>query len=579
MARHPLTHAALNDLFDASAAQEPDLTPSGFLTNRNVLLLCLSAGMIATREGMPDEQYRRDLLDVAPGRIPVLPIPVPAGLADLVASEGTGNFPILLELGRLPEGTEHMEGGEAHAVTGPVEFSRVRRVVFRSEQDLDEFQARKYAGVPPFHGDVVVEPDAFSGDGDGEGVLSWLEDLPVPEQRPDSTQYEIEDRIGGGVAVAIAVAPEYRKALVAMATGDAGDGEGWLRHALLPGAGPAPDTEDGLYLTQTVEALLETPREEWRPRDILRRIADRIRELDPDGIIAVRQSHIHDRAKAILEGEMAFSGFSDGTGESAARALLVFLTRPTPEAYTDDTMRAYAGHPMVAATAGLFSGIMKGRASLDLSVRPGPLDDELARIAVDRLSGRGRDEALVVEEPETEVSGGDAPNDVPAPDVPADAAPADLPDPDPAPEPDATSPRTGRAASRKTPAKAAPAESDAVADDPEPEKAFVTVDALLEIDALNEARLRRTASRLAKRSGWMDCFSYRIELAPGTGFHVEPGGARKSDPAMTLVPESVQGIESVLLREVFVARLKKESRTRKATRALDDVLATIRPDA
>ena len=85
--------AAAPSLFDA-----PATAGAFFLTNRFNLLEILSSRMIKSRAGHADERYFVDLLDRAPGRVPLIADPPSPPLCEYVSSGGESAFPVLLEL-------------------------------------------------------------------------------------------------------------------------------------------------------------------------------------------------------------------------------------------------------------------------------------------------------------------------------------------------------------------------------------------------------------------------------------------------------------------------------------------------
>src|SRR5687768_1165974 len=77
-----------------TTAETPLLVP----TNRFNLLEILASRVIAPRAAY--DKYYTDLLELAPGRIPVIAGPVGARTIELVTREGDATFPVLLELRR-----------------------------------------------------------------------------------------------------------------------------------------------------------------------------------------------------------------------------------------------------------------------------------------------------------------------------------------------------------------------------------------------------------------------------------------------------------------------------------------------
>lgn len=148
-----------------------------FVTNRFNLLEILSSGWIKPAIWYP--KYYRDLGEACPERIPLLLDFPSERLINEVFGSVSSSFPVLVEVDLLgmkgcglridrdfrPEETDisAVDSGLCFLVNGTVPSSRVSKVYFRSEQELQDYRVRSFSNVPLEESLLSVNPDAFTG--------------------------------------------------------------------------------------------------------------------------------------------------------------------------------------------------------------------------------------------------------------------------------------------------------------------------------------------------------------------------------------------------------------------------------
>lgn len=388
-------------LFDATDDTEAPRSRIFFLTNRYNLLEILSSGLIAPLSGYG--KYYSDLLELSPGRVPLVADPLPSTAIRRMEDAGSSAFPVALEIdpgqlrkdpipallrdGSTSETTLQDPRGAAWAPSGPLPLHVVSTIHFRSKSELEEHEARRYENVRPAE-TVGVDPDLFASDATA-GVVEWLEQLaPVPI--PTTDDCELADRISGALLLAAARLPTGREALVEFAalldarvkrrkrTAESrGHLPEWLW--LLAGSSRRGGSVDLRLFGACVDALAHMSRaEEWRPLELL----DRIRAAVLQGRITKEERALLEKEvdviASVLRNERDFPRFRHDTGHPVAKALFLVLMRPEPDrllAWSDDETGA---DEVVTTTAAALTGVLRGRKSLDTQLRPEQLDRFLA---------------------------------------------------------------------------------------------------------------------------------------------------------------------------------------------------------
>ncbi len=421
------------------AASEP-VGPVVFLTNRYNLLDFLSSGMIVPQDAIP--KYYQDLLALVPGRIPLLSGTVDQSLVDVVTSEGSTAYPVLLEID--PEAVDLVgapglpgwaikslrdQDTQLWAPSGAIPLSAVRRTHFRSQKELDEYIAREYENVP----DVIaptVSPGFF-----GEGavkldeLVSFLRTVG-PRDGGLVAALDWADRIAGARLGAIAGAPanvtllrdvlrpiaplagrRSKKSLRQRFRLPARPTDRHSEQPLLPDylcaalADRSPDDPDaeGMLFSAAVDVLSGVDRaSSWRPIDVVQAVESILEENAPPTVDAVVLKGSLRAIKGILRNELDF-GPSDDTGLRSAKALLMVLLRPSVEALLDWPSDESGADDTVQIAACTLAGLLRGRKRLPLAIRPLGLDSYLTSLIVRQLADDGLSDVRIADGDEATV--------------------------------------------------------------------------------------------------------------------------------------------------------------------------------
>jgi len=153
------------DQYSAPTADDQTETPnvdsplplSGVLTNQNNLREFMSRRLIVPREAIA--KYYDDLMVESPGQIPIASSPFSEELIEAVTASPTETqdansrlYPVFIELQDVGD-SQHME---------IIHWNSVKAVHFRSENELNEFKARKYPNLP-FAFNSKISTELFHG--------------------------------------------------------------------------------------------------------------------------------------------------------------------------------------------------------------------------------------------------------------------------------------------------------------------------------------------------------------------------------------------------------------------------------
>jgi hypothetical protein len=370
------------------------------LTNRYNLLEILSSRLLAPRASY--SKYYADLLDAAPGRIPLLAEPLPGETLERVQKDSATAFPVALEIdstrlednpvpallsdGATDQRPLKAEGAVAWAPAGPIPLSAVSAVLLRSEAELAEHSARRYENVRDV--DTLVDSSLFASSSEMR-VLDWLESLPTPAS-PTADELDRADRISGAFALAAVELPADRKTFEAFGALLAGRGEkprkrrrddvglpSWLQWLGDPGR-RSGETEARLFAASLASMLNEDRAERWRAPELL----DKIRGAVLKGRFASEERATLEREfdviGAVLRNERDFPRFRSDSGHAVAKALFLVLMRPEPERLLAWSSEETGADPAVRLTAAALAGALRGRKRLQLDFRPEGLDVLLA---------------------------------------------------------------------------------------------------------------------------------------------------------------------------------------------------------
>lgn len=311
-------------------------------------------------------KHRRDLLELAPRRLPLLADVISRSVSEMCAST-TGDFPVALEIdsGVSVRGEELDLDGICAAVApiGVIPTSHVSRIHVRSDRDREEFQARRYRNIDTERPPVTVSPSLFREDGVQAELLStWLRGLPNPgafEQR-DLIERQCAS---GALMLVLSTLPSDSRILEnaekllenVLDRSDTRGVVGALSETLAEIGWISPE-DDLLVCATTLEVLTEMSGPE---PPVASEVVTRMREL-----LAIRDlsdaqlviAHL-DRILAIIRGEAAFTSFRQPGGLRAAKGLLLFLLRSDPSAVGTWLQEDINAEAEVIALAAAFAGI------------------------------------------------------------------------------------------------------------------------------------------------------------------------------------------------------------------------------
>jgi len=359
-----------------------------FLTNSMNLNGVLSSRVLAPRESF--HKYYADLLELAPGWVPILTGPPPASLIDRVVAERGAGAPVLVE---LPESA--VNGPSAD---GPVVYVRaallsgIKAIHFREEKSLRKHRARRYSNVHPHEDLLQVSPELFASS-DAEVTIA------PPEEAP-STDWLHHDRVRGAVSAALAASDSGES--LAVAAGLLGATElppdtilpPWLTWAGLTGEARAPASEtdaemaDRLIFQAAYRVLGGRDQaESWSPSEVLETVAADIAANLRDEAQRIVDRNLQ-RVRELLNIERDFEPFRNpGSPYVAAKSFLMVLLRPdlgelldwpTDETGADETTRVVAA---------VLAGRLRGLARESVKLRSIALDDITAEWAVRAANG------------------------------------------------------------------------------------------------------------------------------------------------------------------------------------------------
>lgn len=353
-----------------SPAKAPGVPMAYAAMHETNLALCLASGFLAPRH---EKSAAQDHHWKSGGKVIVSGKPVPPGL---VASARGG-----LDYGNIVLAEIATAGFEAGApgalgqveLRGPLPLSSVKRALFRSATDRDEFQAKVsgYADVPAGIVELVVDAGAFPVEEPTLGLFA--------EESTEGAAYIVPqayDKLGGAVIALIhhsrvpgesVLSLELLRDALTCAPGAGAPAEiaGALAGALDPGGG----THGTLVARLVMELLVaRQPGSGFNPATFLDELHVAVTKL-PASTGAPIDKFV-DYAKDILAARKDISddAHADVPGKIVSRALLLFLLNSDPEKLF--SLRKRQNNNLGKAVYSLalfFSGAFKGLAGL-----PGP---------------------------------------------------------------------------------------------------------------------------------------------------------------------------------------------------------------
>lgn len=419
-------------LFEEQATDPAAEGPLLFVTNRYNLLEFLSAGYVLPVYGIP--KYYADLLELCPGRLPLVRGGVSASIAAEVSKEDPTAFPVALSIEERVAGASSVpafgrdgtvstgsldDPADAFAPAGLIPLRHVRRVHFRTQEELDEHSAREYENVRAGEVELVVSPEVFAGPGlEFDDLRRFLVGLPPVSEATVELLDDI-DRVNGARAMLVALCPARAESVQALGTLIAGKTPSdevipsWLTAVLVTDRPKSTGAEARLFAAAADVLRKHDRASAWRPLEVLAQVEER---LAAPKVPKKEEAEIAKNLRpigAILRNERDFKPFAPDAGLSAAKALLLVLLRPDPDRLCSWDAAETGADDDVMLAAGALAGLLRGHKKLSLSMRSPTLDRLLAYRAAaaaadvlpDALRPTSAD-TLVVEEEGTDSGGG-----------------------------------------------------------------------------------------------------------------------------------------------------------------------------
>ena len=362
---------------DLGEAREANDRPTGeprvgVLTNRRNLLEFLSRRQIVPAESI--SKYYRDLLELAPGQIPLVSTPISLELVRAV-TEGDQVFPVFLELEHATELTPRRS----------VALSEVKAIHFRTEVELTEHTARKYANVPDGP-PLTVSPGLFSG---GSQTLSAIRSAKMRDRNKRAERLSWASAWSGAVLTSVRALEEHADADSVTVVERMLSGRPWGRTKLAPHLGVLRQMRDGKPPstgkdedTAIFAEALSRMVNEGPPGDTVG-FVDSLVESTP---VDDRTRRAFLKMKAILAGDIEFEPFRP-TGSPVIKGLLVALMRATPDRLQPWSADVASADGISTVTAAVLIGASSGRHLLDVTLRPESLDGYLAHLELEAQEG------------------------------------------------------------------------------------------------------------------------------------------------------------------------------------------------
>lgn len=430
--------AMFNELAEYPSPDEE--TKFYFVTNRFNLLEILSSGWIKPALWYP--KYYHDLGEACPQQIPLL-LDLPSeNLITELFGPVSSMFPVVIEAdlqgmqGRglsidqdfHPEEKDISTVGASlcFLVNGAIPSSRLRKIYFRSEQELQDYRVRSFSNVPVEESLLSVDPEAFRGP--ELDTTRFLEAIADMAQNTPCDSHNYGSKAAGALGGALTMLFKLSEMNDAVSLEFLANCINQLAGLPLSNAETmATDTSNvaaairallnGLTESPSVRAPIEPGSSELLLIQLITRqlAASQLDEFYGEGFLesvyADFQSHLEEwspGAADIMEDyARGFSSIQDTiTGMSdideilvdaqfravpTLTALTIFLLKPEPEkclTWNDDA-RLQDDSALMMAVA--FSGALYGRSRIPTDARPSKeslrLLDELTALAVNREFG------------------------------------------------------------------------------------------------------------------------------------------------------------------------------------------------
>lgn len=390
-------------------------TPLLLPTNSPNLIHFLSRGYLAPVECFGEnDKYYGDLLEMVPGRLPLLTPPVPGDVIDLVQKESKNTArPVLVELdanelsddsvpvltkeGNRVEAPISAEEVSAAALPAVIPTAEIECVHFLSDDDFKHFNIRPYGSTRDLPDALTSVSPALQADAgfDIGALRSWLSSLNEPSC-PSPENFASIDRTAGAAALMAYLDANVSEEVLELLSGrkrEVAQIPSWISLSgpdssvkLSSFDGEPGHFPDELTFRVASSVLKSKTPDDLVPSQVLKEIGNLLNEseeLSEGDRTGIRKSV--DRIDAVLSNEAPFDGVKSNK-YPALQGLMFFLIKERPEpllewgpADTGATMNAH-----LAAAA--YCGFVYGHASLPLKFRSEHLDGRLAAWAVERLA-------------------------------------------------------------------------------------------------------------------------------------------------------------------------------------------------
>ena len=377
--------------------------PLHILTNRSNLAYWLSSGVIGPLEQFSDEKYWDDLLGLVHGRLPVFSGPLGSAV-DAVPPAAPGQFPVALELPAqavqplTPVDEAVGQESSVWLTSAWIPTSEVTRVVFRSEDEREEYEARDYPNLPSAD-PAVVDAELLTMRGlltasEIRTLLAEADGAQVPPELETAVErLRLADRCSGAVCMGLAALPadlafgRRLKWSAAVACDLRGLGSG-LRSLL----GRAAISEPGV-LAACLTAVSRLRRSRgWDPQSVLDGVKEDVHAM----LTPKTQERIAaqlDYMDRVLGMEARLDVTDARLGDAALTALLVFLLHPAPDDALSWTESVGVGSPVRILSAA-YAGLAEGLTRLHRDFKPRALVATLVTWYLDALGLPGKRAAV-----------------------------------------------------------------------------------------------------------------------------------------------------------------------------------------
>jgi hypothetical protein len=362
-----------------------------------------------------DNKYYTDLLDLCPGRIPLLTAPLGREILDFVNNhDPETSFPVAVELNpRLIDIAQQPWYNDAqrpaptadgphycYAPGGVIPPAAIIGIHFFTEAHREEFSLRAYDELPDASHLYRVSPALVGPTTDLESLTQWLHSLPTLDS-PSTADYIHADRAAGASVLCAYRAQNIRDQQyieqLAFARAKyplpATRTPYWFDQGFYPrdpSLGTGSFDTNRILFSAVVNVLHKV---DWSASRRKMNIVDAVEhELTAWTVQNDEQrssfSELLTRARGYLTDRLVFRPFEPNKRSEydVAKALLLFLMRPDPRNLLDWSPTETGADNNVMLTAAAFAGILFGRKSLSVAFRPDALDRKVSELIVDSLN-------------------------------------------------------------------------------------------------------------------------------------------------------------------------------------------------